>query len=50
MFALKTFPDAAELVTIAVAEVPIAWTAVFAEIVATLTTFGAAIFLSEYHC
>ena len=40
---LKTLPDDAELVTIAVALVPIAWTAVFPVIVPTETIFGAAI-------
>jgi|DEB0MinimDraft_6_1074348.scaffolds.fasta_scaffold04801_1 hypothetical protein len=40
---LKTLPDAAELVTIAVALVPIAWTAVFPVIVPTETMLGAAI-------
>jgi len=40
---LKTLPDAAELVTIAVALVPIAWTAVFPVIVPTETILGAAI-------
>jgi signal transduction histidine kinase len=43
-FTLKTFPDAALLVTIAVADVVTIWTAVLPVMVVVLTIFGAAIF------
>jgi hypothetical protein len=47
-FTLNTLPLAAELVTIAVADVPTACTAVLPVIVATFTMLGAAIFSLLY--
>ena len=46
-FTLRTFPDAALLVTIAVADVVTIWTAVLPVMVVVLTMFGAVI-ISPY--